>query len=588
MSMRISGLASGLDTDDIIKKLMSAQRIPLEKMNQQKQILEWRRDEYRSLNTKVMAFRDSAFNMKVANYNTKTAVSSNSNAVSVSAGDAMEGQHTLRVNQLATAATYTTGNLKGEHEADRTMSDLGISAGDEKIVINGKEFAFKSTDTLTKVLAEINQKSSETGVRVTHDSTMDRLFFTSTKTGENAKVDFSSSSAEVRDAFKINPALALQESTIIDSGVGANQALKINVDGVTHSFDITDTTTAGGLRDAISSITGLTASIDNSGRLRVVSNDGHPISFSDTNKGALSDKLGLSGASFGDIVTGKNAEVVFNGVNASYESNTFTVTGITFTAKQVTDTPINVTVSKDTDTAFNMVKDFVDKYNELIDTVNGKLTEKRHRDFFPLTDEQRKEMSEDEIKKWEEKAMSGMLRNDQLLSGGLGSLRTSLSGTLSALPAEQLRSLAEIGISSTLVTGTVVSGSYQDQGKLYIDETKLRKALSDRPDEVKNLFAADDRDPNSTAGDGIATRLHQEATNLISKITNKAGASSMADDRYVMGKELQQYDKRVETLTRRLSDMENRYYKQFSAMETYLNRMNSQSAWLAQQFSTGG
>ena len=56
--MRIAGLASGMDIDSIVKNLMAAERMPLDKLKQKKQILEWQRDDYRALNTKMLSFRE--------------------------------------------------------------------------------------------------------------------------------------------------------------------------------------------------------------------------------------------------------------------------------------------------------------------------------------------------------------------------------------------------------------------------------------------------------------------------------------------------------------------------------------------------
>ena len=48
--MRIGGLASGMDTESIIRDMMNANRIPLDKITQKKQYLEWQLDDYRSIN----------------------------------------------------------------------------------------------------------------------------------------------------------------------------------------------------------------------------------------------------------------------------------------------------------------------------------------------------------------------------------------------------------------------------------------------------------------------------------------------------------------------------------------------------------
>jgi flagellar hook-associated protein 2 len=76
--MRLTGLSSGMDIDKIVKDLMRAERIPQDKLFQRKVLAEWRRDEYRAVNTKLLGLRDAAFNMRLqSSFMTRTAASSN-------------------------------------------------------------------------------------------------------------------------------------------------------------------------------------------------------------------------------------------------------------------------------------------------------------------------------------------------------------------------------------------------------------------------------------------------------------------------------------------------------------------------------
>lgn len=64
--------------------------------------------------------------------------------------------------------------------------------------------------------------------------------------------------------------------------------------------------------------------------------------------------------------------------------------GITYELKGTTDKPVSLNVSTDVDAIFDKIKQFVDKYNELVELVNGKVNEKRNRDYQPLTAEEKK------------------------------------------------------------------------------------------------------------------------------------------------------------------------------------------------------
>src|SRR5690606_11330036 len=149
----ISGLASGMDTDAIIKQMMEAQRIPLNKLAQKKQLLEWKRDDFRTLNNKILEFRNAAFDMKLqGSYLTKKVASSAENIVSVSGAGANEGQYTVRIESLAKAAGFSTGALGGTGGSTETMATkLGLDEGTYSLFIGeegSEKVSFSSTDTL--------------------------------------------------------------------------------------------------------------------------------------------------------------------------------------------------------------------------------------------------------------------------------------------------------------------------------------------------------------------------------------------------------------------------------------------------------
>ena len=98
-------------------------------------------------------------------------------------------------------------------------------------------------------------------------------------------------------------------------------------------------------------------------------------------------------------------------------SNVFDIDGMSITVTgtfgydasgniDTTTEPVTFDAQVDSDKAVDAVKQMVDDYNALIELVNKELTKKRDRDYAPLTDEQKADMSENEIKLWEEKAKS--------------------------------------------------------------------------------------------------------------------------------------------------------------------------------------
>ncbi len=151
------------------------------------------------------------------------------------------------------------------------------------------------------------------------------------------------------------------------------------------------------------------------------------------------------------------------------------------TADPSTVSPVTITSTTNVDEMMNKIKEFVTTYNGLIKDLSEQTKETKYRSFAPLTDEQRKDMSENEIKLWEEKAKSGLLRSDTILRSGLASMRALVYEANPAVSNQKFNTLFNVGITTTK--------NYNDGGQLEIDEKKLQKALEEDPDAVAALFS---------------------------------------------------------------------------------------------------
>ncbi|GFZ97666.1 hypothetical protein GCM10008018_49910 [Paenibacillus marchantiophytorum] len=632
MVTRLSGFSnSGIDIDDTVKKLMKAAKIPQDKLKQQKQLLEWQRDDYRAINTKILTFRSAASDMtRQAAFQTKKSTSADDSVVSVtSTATAPEGIYSIKVNKLATSASVTSEAVgKSSDKALLNTIDAAftkaatLSIGGEK---GTATVVIKPTDTIAGLVAAVNGKTSTTGVTMSYDSTLDKFFFASSSTGSKAGIDLKMDSEEnghnlltsvmkltaastplstdVVDKAKVitgTQAFATGSATLIDGSMATPQKFHMEANGQILDFDVSKTTTVGQLIDQINSSdigkSGVSAYLDKNNKLAFNNPDKtKPVTFTDGTSDAynLLDKLGVktptetTDLDFSSFkITGQKAEVEFNGATAQYDTNTFSISGMNITIKKAQATgatAVNITNTRDVDTVFNSIKSFVDKYNELIDTVNTKLTEKKYKDFTPLTDDQRTAMKDDQITTWEAKAKSGTLRSDSLLTSGLSSFRSAFSSAIEGLPVGNAKTLSQIGISTANISGTSVSGSYLENGKIYIDEDKLKKAIAEKPDEVMALFIANDGVKETDKGDGLARRLSDKADALFKNISAKAGITSSVDTSYLMGKTLKDMNKRIDNFNDKLEDLEKRYYNQFTSMEKYMNQMQAQSANLTKQ-----
>ena len=138
-------------------------------------------------------------------------------------------------------------------------------------------------------------------------------------------------------------------------------------------------------------------------------------------------------------------------------------------------------------------------------------------------------------------------------------------------------------LASNLAAIGITTMSYAENGKLYIDETKLRNALQNNPEEVMNLFT---KNAGSYTANGIAQRLYDDVNSAISQLTAKVGAASTfsAYDSSTIGKQIAELNDQIAKMQEHLSLVEDQYYRQFTAMEEAIQQMNATSAWLSQQF----
>ncbi|WP_313563079.1 flagellar filament capping protein FliD [Ruminiclostridium cellobioparum] len=309
-----------------------------------------------------------------------------------------------------------------------------------------------------------------------------------------------------------------------------------------------------------------------------------------------------------DPVQGTDAGITVEGISDEpvtivRPNNSFTYDGLTFDIKADftsggTVEPIKATVVSDPTKTFDYIKTFVDKYNELIDKINDKINEKVNRDYAPLTDEQKESLSEDQIEKWEEKAKSGLLKNDSILSGIVTQLRSALYAAVEGAGV----SLSSIGITT--------SSNYEDKGKLVISESKLKEALTNRSEDISKLFTNSstvsyyESINNSTLKSqrykesGIAQRFSDIIQDAIRTSTNNNGAkgsllekAGMEGDRSestnLLYKEIMEFDSQIAEMNKRLLEKENALYEKFAKMESAMEKMNSQQSWLMQQFGGG-
>lgn len=229
-----------------------------------------------------------------------------------------------------------------------------------------------------------------------------------------------------------------------------------------------------------------------------------------------------------------------------------------------------VDVTRDTDQIYDGIVKFVDEYNKIMEKIHSLLVEDPdYKDYLPLTDDQKSQMSDREIELWEEKAKTGLLRGDSALN----SIWDDLRSTIYAKPSGSDLGIYNIGITT--------SASTEYGGQLVIDHSKLKEMINSDPESVRKLF--------TDSVDGVATSLN----NAINRAARSSSAnpgrlvalagSSKSDTSSSLYKQMKAIDDNLTTLQDRYDSEYQRYWSQFNAMEQYIQQMNQQASWLAQQ-----
>ncbi|MBP1763070.1 MAG: flagellar capping protein [Firmicutes bacterium] len=276
--------------------------------------------------------------------------------------------------------------------------------------------------------------------------------------------------------------------------------------------------------------------------------------------------------------TGQDAAFQLDGIALTQSTNSFTISGVNYSLKAVggsSANPVKISASADIDKTVENVKNFITSYNAMLAAVNGELSEDRYSDYAPLTDDQKSEMKESDITAWTAKSKSGLLRHDSILQNLIDGVRSNISTPVSGIT----------GSYATASSIGITTGSYSENGKLYLDETKLRTALAADSDAVNKIFGASGM---TSSQQGISVRLYNTLKTGMDKIVDQAGitASISGDTKSNLAKQVRTYTTDMSNLNERMQDIEDRYYAQFTAMDTALQKLSSQSSWLAQQFGT--
>lgn len=582
----IYGLSgSGLDIESLVKMGMMNKQNQYDKMYQTQLKQTWVKEAYNTVYTDVKAFKESMSTFKMqSNMSAMQATSSNNDVVSVTAnGAAAAMNHKITVEQVASNAYLMTANGKKIERANTSaansayLKDVLFEAGYTKstgadgqtsyAVRNsaGKAETHKGSEVAISIEVQDSDEVDSNGNYVTHkvEFTYDQIF-TDNKTLNDLATAFSNSGANVQGGYDtVNDSFSLYNKT---SGSANKIGLKATNETSKELLDKLHLASYDGQNNTL----------------------GSAITFE-------TDKMNVA-------ATGTNAKATIDGKTYESDTNKLNVANVIYnfngvSAKNADGTyqASTISVSQDTDKIVDNVKKFVETYNTLIDSLNTKYREEKNTDYKPLTKKQESEMTESQINKWNEKAKSGLLYHDNNIYSIISDMREALYTEVDAVDTVltdargnkySYNSMSSIGITSST-----------NQGHITLDEEKLKKALTEDPDCVYQLFASDQdstyisgstnknqSDTYTSKSDylntGIANRLYNSMTTNIRNLESYAGTSKETDDESYLGKLITNMNTKMTSFQTLMKSYESKLYKKYDAMEVALSKLGAQLSYI--------
>ena len=413
-SIRLSGLATGMDTDAMVKSMLTADQEKIDKAQQKEQTVKWQQEIYREVMSDIIDFNDKYFSLTSKDsilsnsaWNTLSITSSNSSVISATGNaGATNVDYKFNVKKLAETAKAQS-SIEGLKKESKLVS-LGAKEGEKFKFELGKD------DTGNTIYSS--------DITIEADDTIDTLI---TKINNSVDGKIKASYSEMTGKF-----------TVETKDTGANTEFKIvGEDGSSSKvLDFLD--------------------------LKTKNSSGNLVKF---------DENGAKGSNSEIEVSSKDGTFK---KTLSQESNTFTIDNIKYTVNSTGSAEI--TSKQDTSSVVQKMKTFVDDYNKIMDRIYDLVTEKKDSDYPPLTEAQKEEMDEDEIKDWEKKAKQGILRNDSEMRRFMDSMQNAIFG-------DKMNILNEMGISTV--------EDYNKRGQISLDESKFTEALENDSQKVYKAFA---------------------------------------------------------------------------------------------------
>lgn len=557
--MRLTGMASGLDVDSMVKKMLASDQLKIDKANQDKQTVQWKQDAYTDIIKSVKDLQSSFFDV---NSPSTSMLSANAySAFDVSIADAVTSGATT-----AAAVTAGVGAQAGAYGISFTKPIGDTNIGDPGVGNLAQAAGVTSatkimTNASPAVMASNSTKLSDLGV---------------TAGSYSMTVNYNSGNGLGLQSKTIN---FTEGSTLSDIAALINNAtgnsVKAKYSELTGQFSIQTAST------------GANTTLD--------------ISVAGSNPTTFMQKLNLgSGTTATNTdstygIVGKDANVYITppgaatGTLVTKSSNNFTVDDITYSLTSAKDS--NFTVVQNSQKVYDKISGFLDKYNAVVDKIQTAISQKKDNTYKPLTDAQKASMSASDIAAWNVKAQQGVLKDDDNLTKLLSDLRSAFVSPVS-------NSGLSFGQYGSNAIGIDTSDDYSQGGKITIaNKTELMDAISKHSDQLLNFFSNASTATDTTQKfneNGVFSRLSDILKNNVGYVGTTFNSSiltkyaNVQDDYSVSGSggthtlpdQLYYQQLMITKLTKSYTDDQEKYYQQFSTLETAMNNLNAQQSQL--------
>lgn len=477
--IRFSGLASGLDTEGIVSQLISLERLPIQRLQNQQRGLQQQQAAFTQFRSQLQGLNGNLSTLALPGGFTGTkATSSDNNIVTVaSSANSTPGIYDLVVNKLAT--THKVASKGFTNPTD----DLGLTG---TFTVNGKEMTLEATDSLTEVAAKINGLKGDVTASIINGGE-GRAFLTLTakNSGVTGQINLTEPTTTggtlngsgalaqlgLKDFFKAPITNGFATGSVADASVNLKTAFGLSTGG-TATLNIAgqdlavnlDTMSLNDLAAAAGALTGVDASVVADGtnfRLNITGESG-PIDVVDSSD--LLVKLGATEKAT-TLVAAQDAEYSIDGVNLTSSKNSIsdvlpgTIIGLVTADPAKT---VKVSISNDFSSVVNNVKSLVDGFNSITSFI------KNNSQFDADTFESGPLFGNSVAQQLEATLQQTIFSNVNFLQGGL-------------------RNLTQVGL------------SFEQNGTLKLDEAALKTKLEEDPNAVRELFVSNGR----TTGTGL-------------------------------------------------------------------------------------